>query len=612
MLGLGFNGFNGDMQNMQNVRVAIYNRCSSDKQEESLESQVKQSREIAEQLGWTIVDQYVDLASGTTIDKRTEYKRLCVDMEKGLFNVVMVKSLDRLMRSSKEFYLFIDKLLQNNLKLYLYINHEWYDHEKSALLFSIISCMNEQFSVELSKKIKNAHRVRQERVTGYNFSNVPFGFKKIDQKTYEIVEEEAHYIRRACDLLLDGESLYHISIRLYEEGLRTRKGAMMRDNVLKSILTSERLYGCVVMNKKQMNFYQKKQIDMPTDEWVYVENGLPAIISKETWLLVQKKLASNKASRNTFVHHKYELSGKIVCGRCGGLYHRFMYDKRKNNEVVERVAYWKCINAYSVPKGMDLHCSNESLTESKLMELIEETSKEYLACLWEDRNKVIERMMLVVEKALKDTSSLGDLASLKKELEKFTKKKEILFEKLMSGVISDEDFKLFNHKLENDIEAVQLKIGVLETKTGGLIRNRERLEKIKQTLVDTDIIERVKSESIADFIEKIVVIGDGSLEIHWDKYKLLGVMNMSDDDNVCADDMFISKVEYKGFKKRKEQIQKEKDQIIKLLRGGLTNATYSELGNVLGISKMEVGARIKELFKNGIISRNEAGEFIVL
>lgn len=311
---MGMFGFMGTSEMPTNVRVGIYNRCSSDKQEDSLESQVKQSREIAEQLGWEIVDQYIDLASGTSIDKRGEYQRLYADMEKNRFNVVMVKSLDRLMRSSKDFYLFIDRLLKNNLKLYLYINNEWYDHEKSNLLFGIISCLNEQFSVELSKKIKNAHRVRQERVTGYNFSNVPFGYKKVDQKTYTLVEDEVHYIRRACDLILQGESLYHISIKLYNEGLKTRKGAMMRNNVLKSILTSERLYGCVVLHKKEMDFYKKKQIDMPKEEWVYVENALPAIISKETWLLVQQKLVSNKASRNTFVHHKYELSGKIVCG----------------------------------------------------------------------------------------------------------------------------------------------------------------------------------------------------------------------------------------------------------------------------------------------------------
>lgn len=609
---MGMFGFMGTKEMPTNVRVAIYNRCSSDKQEESLESQVKQSREIAESLGWNIVDQYVDLASGTSTDKRTEYQRLYADMEKNRFDVVMVKSLDRLMRSSKTWFEFVDRLHKNDLRLYLYISNEFYERESCDLLYSIMSSMNEQFSKDLSRKIKNAHRVRQEKQTGWNFSNVPFGLKKIDQKTYEIVEEEAYYIRRACDLLLQGESLYHISIRLYKEGLRTRKGDMMRDNVLKSILTSERLYGCVVLHKKEMDFYKKKQIDIDKSNWVYVEDALPAIISKEMWLEVQQKFKENKASRNTFVHHKYELSGKIVCGICGGIYHRFMYDRREHNEVVERVAYWKCINAYSVPKGVDIHCENECLTESKLMELIEETSKKYLAALWEDRNKVIDSMMLVVEKGLKDTSSLGDLASLKKELEKLKQKKEVLFEKLMSGVISDEDFKLFNHKLEQDIDAVQLKIGVLESKTGGLLRNKERLEKIRQTLVETDIIERVQSDSICEFIEKIVVVGDGSLEIHWDKYKLLGVMNMSDDDNVCADDMFISKVEYKGFKKRKEQISYEKDQIVELIKGGMGKASYSEFGAEIEITKKEVAARIKELVKNGIISRNEAGEFIVL
>lgn len=616
MLGLGFNGFNGDMQNMQNVRVAIYNRCSSDKQEESLESQVKQSREIAEKLGWEIVAQYVDLASGTTIDKRTEYQRLYADMEKNKFDVVMVKSLDRLMRSSKDFYLFIDRLTKNNLKLYLYINNEWYDHEKSALLFSILSCMNEQFSVELSKKIKNAHRVRRENLSGWNYSIVPFGLRKIDQKKYELVEEEVHYIRRAVELVLQGESLYHISIRLYKEGLRTRSGDMMRDNVIKSILTSERLYGCVVMNKKQMSWFKKKQVDIPQEEWVYVENALPAVVDKQTWLLVQQKLNERKSAvgNNFFAHQKYPLSGKIHCEKCGGLYHRFMYDKRKHNTVVERVAYWKCIHAYSAPKDLvEIHCTGESLNEEKLLNIIEETSKQYLQGLWKDRKSIIDSMMFILDKALREASSLGDLASLHKELEKLKQKKAVLFNKLMDSVISDEDFKMFNSKLDKDIDAIQLKIGALENKTGGLKRNKDRLEAIRQELVDTDLIEQVKSESIIEFIEMIVVCEDSILEIHWNRDKLFGLMKIPDDmSETDTDDMFISKVEYKGFKKRKEQIQKEKDQIVELIRGGLTKASYSEFGNIIGITKMEVGARIKELFKNGIISRNEAGEFIVL
>lgn len=602
----------GEMQTKANVRVAIYNRCSSDKQEESLESQVKQSREIAEQLGWEIADQYVDLASGTTIEKRTEYQRLCADMPKHKFDVIMVKSLDRLMRSSKDFYLFIDSLQKNRLRLYLYISNEWYDHEKSALLFSIVSCMNEQFSVELSKKIKNAHRVRQEKQSGWNFSNVPYGFKKIDQKTYEIVEEEAHYIRRACEMLLSGESLYHISIKLYNEGMRTRKGKMMRDNVIKSLLVSERLYGCVVLHKKEMDFYNKKQIDIDKSEWIYVENALPAIISKETWLEVQAKLKANRSSRNTFIHHKYELSGKVVCGLCGGAYHRFQYDRREKNKAVERVSYWKCINAYSAPKGIDVHCENECLNNDKLMELIHNTAKTYLKSLWKDKEKIIDSMMGVVTRALRETSSLGDSASLHKELDKLKKKKEVLFEKLMSNTISDNDFKMFNAKLDRDIEDIQLKIGVLETKTGGLMRNKERLEKIRQTLAETDIVEKVQADSVIDYIEKMVILGDGKIEIHWDKCKLLGILKMQEIEEMQnEDEMFISIVEYKGFRKRKEQIQKEKDRIVELIREGMGKASYSEFGAEIGITKKEVAARIKELVKNGIISRNEDGEFEV-
>ena len=85
------------------LRVGIYNRCST--QEESqvnaLELQAKQSREIAKQLGWMVVYQYIESISGTSTKGRIEYQPMLADLQADKFDVLIIKSLDRLMRSNK-------------------------------------------------------------------------------------------------------------------------------------------------------------------------------------------------------------------------------------------------------------------------------------------------------------------------------------------------------------------------------------------------------------------------------------------------------------------------------------------------------------------------------
>ena len=91
-----------------------------------MEIQAAESREIVYAKGWTLVDQYIESESGTSIQKRTEYQRLLEDMERDIFDVIMIKSIDRLMRSTMDWYLFIYKLTQYNKKLYMYIDSTFY------------------------------------------------------------------------------------------------------------------------------------------------------------------------------------------------------------------------------------------------------------------------------------------------------------------------------------------------------------------------------------------------------------------------------------------------------------------------------------------------------
>lgn len=609
----GISPFGGVYPKENENRVAIYNRCSSDKQEDSLESQAEQSLSIARDKGWIVVEQYVELKSGTTSEERTEYLRMLEDMQKGKFDIIMIKSLDRLMRNVKDWFNFLDILMKNNLYLYTYIDGRFFERESCYLMYMFLSAMNEQFSYELSRKIRNAHQIRYKKQSGWNFSNTPFGWKKIDMKTYEINEEEAYYIRRAVELVKEGYSVYKISQILWREGLRNSNGEKMDSSVIKNILTSPRLYGTVVMHKDQMNFNTKKREKVDKDEWITVDNAIPAIICKEDWQAVQAILESRKAESNSFIPHKYPLSGKIKCGECGSMYHRMMYDKRIKGQAVGKVAYWKCIRAYRNPKGIEgLSCDNECLDEEKAYALIEECASAYLGKLQAKKEDIVVNMLSIVKRALEENAGIGSLEDLKKEIGKLERKKEKLFERLMDETINKDDFKIFNDRLVKDIEKLQQEIIRIEATQGSLIENQERLEMIRKTLSDTDIIDRAKAVNNLDMIDCIEVIGDGTLKVYWNKYRVLGLLQLNGIEQPDEqEDEFISVVSYNGNRALKDRVARQKEQILEYVANN-PRATYPKIAKAIEATKSEVSARLKYLFSDGFLTRDENGDFVVL
>jgi putative DNA-invertase from lambdoid prophage Rac len=82
-------------QEGQTMKIAIYARVSTDKQE--TENQLLQLREFASKLDWQISLEYVDYESGSKSD-RPAFKQMFEDAAKRHFDLVLFWSLDRLSR----------------------------------------------------------------------------------------------------------------------------------------------------------------------------------------------------------------------------------------------------------------------------------------------------------------------------------------------------------------------------------------------------------------------------------------------------------------------------------------------------------------------------------
>ena len=311
-----------------------------------------ESREIAEKKGWSITEQYVESQTGTVAYKRREYQRLLADMEKDRFDIVMIKSIDRLMRSAKDWYFFLSRLTENHLKLYIYIEGKFHTTDDN-LISGIKAILAEDFSRELSKKIKNAHRRRQEKKSGCNITCSMFGWNKLGKDLYEINEEEAEYYRTAFALAEEGKGFYTISNRLYELGARGQKGQKISEVQWRKMLYSPRAHGTMLLNTRTYNFDLKKQEQVPREDWIVMENALPPIVSKEyqekVIHLMQERAANTKIGRKgkESTHRgKYMLTGKIKCAECGRNYYRTCYHTKQGKKTV-----WKCASFLEGGKG---------------------------------------------------------------------------------------------------------------------------------------------------------------------------------------------------------------------------------------------------------------------
>lgn len=588
----------------ETYRVAIYNRCSSDEQEGALKVQVEQSLDIAQKKKWKVTAHYIELKSGTSIEQRTEYQKMVAEIKKEncIFDIIMIKSFDRLFRNLVDQMQFIELLVFKGIRLYIYMDDKFYNDVSDRFISGVLGLMNENFSRELARKIKNSHKIRQEKCSGLNFTKAVYGWTKVNKREYIINEEEAYYYREMFRLIKLGYGFYTIANKLYDMGARSSTGKKIDSAVWRNMALSPKSYGCVVMHKFEV--INKKLTKMDEKDWIIWDNAMPPIVSREEWEQCMAILETRKTKDYKVNSGKYPLSRKIRCGLCGASYHRFMYTARNG---VKR-SYWKCASAYRNGRNNPCGCLSESLSEDKLMKTLENACDKYYQNLYESNESIIEKTVSMIQSVLSENNNSDRIKKLKSELYQLDNKKNNLLNKLADGVIEDDDFKKINIRLNSDIEKATKELRLLEAKVESLSENEKRLLEIRKKLSDTDIIDKAKNNGIIQLIRSITVLDNANLCIEFDKLKILDIEN-SEMLGLNDDDYTIT-VHYDGFSSLKERTSREKEEILALVKEN-PYLSFGQIAERLGITKNHVTARIRILKKENRLYRNENGEFIV-
>lgn len=303
-------------------KTAIYARYSSDNQRtESIDEQVRACKYYAQQSGeYDIIATYKDeaLSGYKNIHKRDGFSQLMSDAEAGKFDAVMVYELSRFSRNGSDTIVYTEKLAKLGIE-FVSVRERLDRTPEGRMMLFVITGMNEYYSANLAIEV-----MRGLKENAYNAKHTggtpPLGYDVDKDGHYIINLEEAAAVRLIFDMYLEGAGYTTIVEELNHRGYRTKRGAQFVRNSLYDLLRNEKYTGSFVYNRteKQKSGKQNRHKYKSEEEVIRVENAFPAIITKNEYKEVLKRMKENehKGGRNG-AKHDYLLSGKLYCGHCG-------------------------------------------------------------------------------------------------------------------------------------------------------------------------------------------------------------------------------------------------------------------------------------------------------
>lgn len=603
------------------LRAVFYARCSTEEesQKDALAQQVKEAKACIKDQGWTLVDGYIESKSGTTTKGRTEYTRLYDDLLKNKFDIIVIKSQDRLMRNVKDWYLFIDRLVTEQKQLYIYIERKFYTTDDS-LITGIKAILAEDYSRELSKKINNAHRNRQKSGGTVMLNSNVYGFRKLPDKSIVLIEEEAEVKRRMYQLCASGFGTRTIATILENDGIRKRTGKPFGANDILRIIKNPINKGCVVMGRLHYDFETKKTIKTDEEDWYIYEHKVPETVSEELWQKANDNIKKRRRDKKPKVQGniigknigRYHLSGKIYCGICGSPYYRRTRRRYKTGKIIYE---WKCRTYLETGRNTgrldrpqlrqvqleDVRgCDNVHLEEERLYELLE---KNCLSSYQVDKERLIKKMTGLLRTVLKEQDLKSDIGRLQSQRTQIKDQMKKLVDKLLDGVLSDQMYAEKQKEFDEKLAWTEERLECLEKQNSQQSALQQRILNIEESLEKDHIIEKATVSGMLEEIDRIVVFPT-YLELHLNLSRMIGMTELEllpESNQECI------RIEYENLFNYKENKAKEREQIIELLKKK-PDSTAVSIAETLGFTLSATHYRMNVLKKEGRIKYHREGQ----
>lgn len=355
------------------TKVAVYFRCSTDKQDRSIADQRRVLMEYAQSHDLTITAWYDkdEGISGTSFEKRPDFMRMVGDVESGRndFSQILVYDVDRWGRpidpDESVYWEYHFKRLGVQVT---YSSDE--SINDNSLAGRLTKKIKQELATEESQKqsLRVRERSKMRAAEGFRVGGfAPYGFKRLlvmaDRTPIRVLEHgERKYEKHHRVLLTPGDpreikvvcQMFSMkaggsSIRDVLEWLNSnRVPAPSRDRLTTSrnapgrwginavyvILTNPVYCGDTVYNKQVRGNWAR--LDEPglnrrnAEDLVMVTDSHEGIVSRDLFLTVQASLSQDKRPRKgrSWKESPYLLSGLIQCKNCGYKFHGHTHKRR--------------------------------------------------------------------------------------------------------------------------------------------------------------------------------------------------------------------------------------------------------------------------------------------
>ena len=170
------------------LRVAAYCRVSTDSEDQLNSFAAQQSYYndyIRKHDNWQLAEIYADEGiTGTSAAKRDDFQRMLSDCRKGRIDKVLVKSISRFARNTKECLESIRELKALGISVFFEEHNIDTRMVTSEMLTAILASCAQAESESISKNMRWSYQKRMLSGT-YIPSSVPYGYRLINKQTQE-------------------------------------------------------------------------------------------------------------------------------------------------------------------------------------------------------------------------------------------------------------------------------------------------------------------------------------------------------------------------------------------------------------------------------------------
>ena len=275
-------------------RAVIYARFSSHNQRsESIEIQVEKSMAYCLEHGLEVVRIYQDAAKSGRNTARRDFQTMLEDAKRGLFDYVVIYKVTRIMRNRDEMALARIVLRSHGVEI-LYAGESIAEGSSGVLQLGMLEVLAEWESAQMAERIYEGIQKNAERCMANG--HVMYGWDIVDGR-YMVNESERRVLATAKDIVLSG-GLVADAVRACG-GHRTKRGAEFTQAALTKMLKREQNAGVYSYAGHR------------------VEGGMPALWGMDEQEALWKVLGDRHRPRKVWSEHRYALTGKLYCGKCG-------------------------------------------------------------------------------------------------------------------------------------------------------------------------------------------------------------------------------------------------------------------------------------------------------